>query len=176
MLDSKWIEILDKSNNSVYFNTLFKHYSKISENVYECTLDYNHFISSMKHFAKILKEYLDNELNNKNEKENRITKIGEKNLIEQKIDKLQEKAGKSVTMRLTLLFEINVNLVTSYKVFSVKVLSKNKKKKEATTYIEEENEWKEASSEESQNILQNQLTNNRSNTSMTDGSFSIKLS
>ena len=177
MLDSSWIEILDKSNNSVYFNTLFKHYSKISENIYECTLDYNHFISSMKHFAKILKEYLDNELNSKNEKENKITKIGEKNQIEQKIDKLQEKAGKSLTMRLTLLFEINVNLVTSYKVFSVKVLSKNKKKKEATTFIEEENEWKEASSEESQNsILQNQLTNKGSNTSMTDASLSIKLS
>ena len=179
MLDVNWIEILDKSNNSVYFNTLFKKYTKLKDKsltIYECTLEYNHFISSMKHFAKILKEFLDNELNTRNANDNnRLTRPGEKNLIEEKIEKLSEKKGKTLVMRLKLLFEINVNLVTSYKVFGVSLMNKKNKKGDLTKEdIESENNISE-SSQSNNSLIQNNLTNNGSNTSMTDNSLSIKL-
>ena len=180
MLEANWIEILDKSNNSVYFNTLFKSFKLIQDDkalIYECVLDYEHFINSMKHFAKILKEFLDNELNTKNENNNRLTRPGEKNLIEEKIEKLSEKKGKTLIMRLKLLFEINVNIVTSYKVFSVSLQTKSKKKSIVEGIeIPNEDEWRENASDSSQtnSLLKNNMTNKGSTTSMTE-SLSIKL-
>ena len=76
-----------------------------------------------------MKETLNSEMNENNLNNNRITKVGEKNAIEEKIEKLSEKKGKSLIMQLKLLFEINVNLSTSYKIYGIDVVSKKANKK-----------------------------------------------
>ena len=191
LLEADWIDILDKSNNSVYFNTIFKKYVNLKEKNkksgydYECLLDYDHYTTSVKHFAKILKETLDSEMNENNLNNNRITKVGEKNAIEEKIEKLLEKKGKSIIMRLKLLFEINVNLSTAYKIYGVSIVSNKVKKNrkgitmDTVTEEQEEDEWKENQSESSlsnASALQHNMTGRNSTTSMTENSMSMRMS
>ena len=190
MLESEWIDILDKSNNCVYFNTLFKKYVTLKNDKagfnYECLLDYNHYINSVKHFAKILKEYLDNEKNERNIKNNVVTQLGEKNQIEEKIEKLNEKKGKYIKMRLKLLFEIKVNLTIAYKIFGVTIVhTKSRLRKKAadgTTGEEDSGLGAQPSSREqtfsndNDSLLRNDFNACNSTTnSMTDGSVSLKL-
>ena len=187
MLEADWIDILDKSNNSVYFNTLFKKYINLksdkAEHNYECLLDYNHYINSVKHFAKILKEYLDNEKNERNTKNNVITQIGEKNQIEEKIEKLLEKKGKYIKMRLKLLFEIKVSLTIAYKIFGVTIVhTRAKGHKKGLAHDEDSNldghstSKEQSLSNDNDSYLKNDFNACNSTTgSIADGSVSLKL-
>ena len=179
MINADWIDILDKSNNHIYFHTLFKTYTNLKGKngfTYEGVLDYKSYLTHLKHYGKLMKEYLDNEIHNNNDNnKNEKLKID----IDNNFKKLSEKTGKTLKMRLKLLFEINLGLRTKYKVFSIYLLS-NKNVKQNIDSADRDN-WDNdnAALSESNDFgssFNQNNTNTISNTSMTEGSISAKLS
>ena len=182
LLNSEWIDVLDKSNNHIYFHTLFKSFSHMGKNsgfTYEGTLDYNQYIVHLKHYTKLVKEYLENEINNNNNENNiNSDKINE---IEVNLTKIMEKAGKTLTMRFKLLFEIELNIRTKYRIYSVYLLNKNKQQQgDGNNNIENwDNNNAAIASETSVHNSTFENPNNTytgSNTSMTENSVSARLS
>ena len=182
LLNSEWIDVLDKSNNHIYFHTLFKSFSHMGKNsgfTYEGTLDYNQYIVHLKHYTKLVKEYLENEINNNNNENNiNSDKINE---IEVNLTKIMEKAGKTLTMRFKLLFEIELNIRIKYRIYSVYLLNKNKQQQgDGNNNIENwDNNNAAIASETSVHNSTFENPNNTytgSNTSMTENSVSARLS
>ena len=179
MINADWIDILDKSNNHIYFHTLFKTYTNLKGKggfTYEGILDYNSYLTHLKHYGKLIKEYLDNEIHNNNDNnKNAKRKLD----IDSNFKKLSEKAGKSLKMRLKLLFEINLGIRTKYKIFSVYLLSNKNTKKNNDSADRDNWDNDNAAISESNDFgssLGGNNTNTASNTSMTEGSVSAKLS
>ena len=182
LLNSEWIDVLDKSNNHLYFHTLFKNFTKMNEKsgfTYECILDYNTYIGHFKHYMKLIKEYLENEINNNNNENNVNSDM--KKEIENNITKMNEKANKTLRMRLKFLFEIELSIRTKYRIYSAYLLTKNQKQ----NIMEGQNveNWdnynaivSESSVHQNSTFDGQQNTYTGSNTSMTENSIASRLS
>ena len=182
MISGDWIDILDRSNNHIYFNHIFKTSTKMSKKsgfTYEGILDYNSYMGHLKHYGKLIREYLEGEIQNNNNENNVNTNLIAD--IKKNFAKIKEKTGKTLTMRLKLLFEINLGIKTKYKIYSVYLLNKNAKKSIDGNEDQNEN-WDNNNIVMSDNSglfgssLDGDNTHLVSNASMTENSVSVRLS